>query len=696
MDLPRFEMEAEKGEQKMNTRKLGTVIDMVTPQPEVVLMRMMDKKPTKPISDTASKCSGAVELEGVKIEVSSQKVGESTRLRETGERSQKMDTSTTVQSSVWTDAIQDQLLEEDAVNAEPTSLLTEAMEAQRLACLRALPWHHRPSITWLLPFIFLLALNIGMTSAPLDQQIIQIICKAFFRNEKTLYGEATGAIGDNKCNIPAIQAIAAVVMSRLSFVKYVSVGFYTSQSDHFGRKYLLYLTIIPSILSQLLLIWMSLPNNHMGIIWLFVNALITGCLGANALLEPSLSAYIADCTSQAERSLSIGYVMVVTGMGMALGPVLGGNIIGITGDVNTVLIVSVAAQLVLLLYAVILPESHPKKPIPSLTIGMAHMKSSNKQVSTPYSYKVKQLLLEALNPLLLFLPGKIKSTWDASIRSSPYILTLLVSSYAWIVFAAGGIDIIFTPYSKLKYQWTPLEYGNYFTFSGVVTLIVYTALFPAMQFVYNFVIQERKAQSNLDANTVAPHPRSSIQSDAEELLLRHSLHERTPLLQEARVCAGSNAINEAVIDTHSTQDGLPSYRATDVSDVKVMQKAIEKDIFFLVFGAILYVIGFAIVPAFDAGIVLYIACGIHAMASVYDVSFTSLLTSCVPTDQTGRALGAICIMDLMVRAVSSLFFGWIFSRTSVMMPSTVYVVSAALAACSLAVALALWSKYHAR
>jgi hypothetical protein len=63
-------------------------------------------------------------------------------------------------------------------------------------------------------------------------------------------------------------------------------------SDGLGRKYLIYLTLFPSILTQLLVIYLSHPERNLGLGLLYADALLSGCLGGGSLLEPCVTAYV--------------------------------------------------------------------------------------------------------------------------------------------------------------------------------------------------------------------------------------------------------------------------------------------------------------------------------------------------------------------------------------------------------------------
>ncbi|KAI7819968.1 major facilitator superfamily domain-containing protein [Gamsiella multidivaricata] len=445
-------------------------------------------------------------------------------------------------------AVPNRRLEEDITSEDPTHV---GSESHRMAVLRTLPWYRRPAIAWLLPFVFLVSIVFGILAASQDQAVIQIICKAHFRD-----GEQPSFEGDSedRCNTPLVQALAAVVMSRISSLKsgigIFTIGFYTTHSDRLGRKLLMYLTLIPTIFSLLLVIYMGLPSSDLSIAWLYADALVEGCLGAGSLLNAGLNSYVSDCTAQERRSLELGYVMVVLSVGVILGPGIGAYVIKATDDINSALVLAIIALIILILYTVALPESRRKEFIP---------------------------------PAIL---GRIVPSPDMKMVPTPYTLVLLMSTCALAALSMSGIATVFIPYSNLVYGWTTLEDGIYFGFLGAATLVVYVAVFPLMHLAYDHFMVDKKAKKSIRSQ--GP---SSILPDT-------ALQERTPLLQEGATNAGMGVINEVLAAEMNQATGPPA-NGSEAS-------GIWKDLTFFVFGAGLQIVGHAIVPIFEKEAVLFI------------------------------------------------------------------------------------------
>ncbi|KAG0082718.1 hypothetical protein BGZ92_011459 [Podila epicladia] len=478
-------------------------------------------------------------------------------------------------------------------------------EVIRLAALQALPWYRRPSLYWLLPLVFLAAIVLGVSSFAQEQLTIGIICKNHFRNIDVPFD-------DDICASPAVQAAGALALSRIKGIKYTAaiftVGYLTSQSDRLGRKFLIYLTLIPAMATQLLILYMAHPSTTLGTWWLYAEALVVGALGGSLLLDPGLMSYVADCTPREGRSLAIGFVMVALSVGLIVGPTLGSTLIEMTGDTSTALEVSLVTLTLLCLYTVILPESMPKRA--------AEEKSSSAKIEEDVSFwvKFKTFIQSVLDPLLLFLPGGIDASSDVNATPSKYTLLLLVAAYGCLQ-SAGN------------------EIGQYFTFAGASSFVVYVMIFPMLQAIYKRVFN------------------TSSTSEAQ------SVHE-DEVLREKR------------------------------------KQGAVTDLAFFVFGSFVYTVGYLIVPRFEVEPALFVSCFVRALGSVALPSFTSLLTSHVPVHQTGTALGGVCVMDTIILSVSSFLFGWIFSKTATTMPSAIFLVSGSMSFIAVLLALIIWASYR--
>ncbi|KAK3815939.1 MAG: major facilitator superfamily domain-containing protein [Linnemannia elongata] len=534
-------------------------------------------------------------------------------------------------------------------------------ESNRLAAIRALPWYRRPSIGWLLPFVFLAVLVIGISQAPQEQLIIRIVCKEYFKERETLSGGGTmmtALLGSNEvprdpCDMPEVVGFAAVVLGRVKALKYTSgmftIGFLTSLSDKYGRKALIYITLLPAVLTQLLILYMARPTSNLGIGVLYADGLFMGVMGAGILLEPCLNAYVADCTPRLGRSVSIGYVMVSLSVGMTVGPLIPKYL----DDPSNAIFISACTLSFLMIYSVFMPESLPKhlrakSVVDNDSSALSFPVSSSPSVSIPemrYSSpmaRMKDAVVTIFKPVLLFLPGRMDTTPDVNVPPSPYMLLVLLAGYGILQFASNGIMIILFPYTNLVFHWRVEEDGYYLALTGASTFIVYVGIFPLLQKLY------------------------------------------------ARVYDTRNGFKADVLT-----DDHPAYSADDNTGSTAPAKATAtpvtgNDLAFFIFGSALYAFAYLLVPLFETEAVLYLSCALRALASVALPSFTSLITAYIPTHQTGKALGGVAVVDTMVMSFSALLYGWVFLKTSNSMTSAVFLLSSVCTCLSVLAGLIVW------
>ncbi|KAG0281349.1 hypothetical protein BGZ95_004688 [Linnemannia exigua] len=415
---------------------------------------------------------------------------------------------------------------------------------------------------------------------------------------------------------------------------------------------------------------MGKPENTLGLWPLFVNAFLGGCLGAGSLLEPSFNAYV-------------GYAMVSLAIGIIIGPTIGGLIYEQTHDNSTMLKVAAGMTIFLIIYTGFLPESRPGEIIIAEASRLPPRPLRSRYPKEPMSFHgtVKQLLTETLEPLCVFLPGRIEPT--ENVLPSRYTLLLLIAAYAFGQFASNGVTTVFIPYSNLVFNWNPEIDLYYFTFYGVSTFVVYVAIFPALQYAYDYFTQQSES-TTVSTSTSTTATKCSIQPPIGE--------EGDIINEEHSINTGGNV----AADVDNSSAVLLGAGVLVDGGVAKEEASIKKDLTIFASGGVLFAVGYAIVPIFETGNILFIACAIHSLASIGQTAFTSLMTAYVPSHQTGMALGGICILDTLLQATAALLYGLIFGHTSATVPSAVYIVSTGMWMISLAVTAVILCEYQRR
>jgi DHA1 family multidrug resistance protein-like MFS transporter len=216
-----------------------------------------------------------------------------------------------------------------------------------------------------------------------------------------------------------------------SVMQFLFAPFWGAVSDRIGRKPVLMLGILGNGLFLLLFglaseLWM-----------LFLARALAGILASAT--SPATMAYISDSTSRQDRSGAMGKLGAAMGLGVILGPGLGGWLAGVS--LATPFYVAAGLSLLsLLLIAVLLPESHPAEPRSQKGLKLAAFRTAD----------LRSALLSPIGVLLF--------------------LAFLLS------FGMTSFEGIFGLYALNKFDYGPQEVGTIMVVIGLVSAAVQALL----------------------------------------------------------------------------------------------------------------------------------------------------------------------------------------------------------------------------
>lgn len=107
----------------------------------------------------------------------------------------------------------------------------------------------------------------------------------------------------------------------------LSIGYLSTLSDYFGRKFIFRLSTFGIILCIVNIILVAHFWRIVGIKMLYVGSITQGLLGGVIAINTACHAYLSDCTSSENRSVAFGWMHASAYCGMAIGPTLGGLIV---------------------------------------------------------------------------------------------------------------------------------------------------------------------------------------------------------------------------------------------------------------------------------------------------------------------------------------------------------------------------------
>ncbi|GAB4483623.1 MAG: tetracycline resistance MFS efflux pump [Anaerolineales bacterium] len=219
------------------------------------------------------------------------------------------------------------------------------------------------------------------------------------------------------------------LMAIYGVMQFIFAPIWGSVSDRHGRKPILMIGVLGNAIAQLLYgfstqLWM-----------LFAARALAGILSSATL--PTAMAYIGDSTEQSERGGKMGMIGAAMGLGMVVGPGLGGWMAHIS--LSAPFFLAAALSLVaLVMVLLLLPESH--LPTPG-------------QVDRPQQSRLRTLMAALRSPLGIL-----------------FLMSFLIS------FGLTNFEGIFGLYAKLRYDFSPAQVGTVLTFIGLISAIVQGAL----------------------------------------------------------------------------------------------------------------------------------------------------------------------------------------------------------------------------
>ncbi|KAG0082719.1 hypothetical protein BGZ92_011460 [Podila epicladia] len=217
-----------------------------------------------------------------------------------------------------------------------------------------------------------------------------------------------------------------------------------------------------------------------------------------------------------------------------------------------------------------------------------------------------------------------------------------------MIFVPGAVpvsesdSINFYAFTSQVFNWKEYEDGIFLSFSGGCTLLTFSWCFPWLQSLYR-----RRVGSCLSSS-------SSSSPSSEEVPTQEDLLD---------------------------QDKAESLRM---------------DIAFFNYGVTLDILSIVVVLMLLTPASLFVSEAISNLGAFSGPSISSVLTSLVPADQVGGALGAMCVADAITSTSAYLLFGHIYALTSATRPWTFYYFGAAVNLLAICAGLSLRSLYRRR
>lgn len=352
-----------------------------------------------------------------------------------------------------------------------------------MAEFEGLPWYKRPSIIWMLGPFFILAVAFGGVIAPKLNLIMDLVCREYIADRTasepgfTMLPVDFNGGKNRQCQIPEVSSraslftgLATIIAGTLSAIASPKLG---ALSDRYGRKPLIIVTSIGTILGEVIFIFAAVFPETFPLSALLLSYALDGATGSFILAMALSNAYATDCTSPGKRNVAFGYFHASLFCGIAIGPILAGYIVKLTGRIVVVFYVLLGVHVTFLLFLLfVIPESLSKsrqKKARELHADLATQRGPNGD------------WINQLRSLNILAP--LKMLYPTGPGTSPALRwnLILLCAVDTIIFGVGMSSMtVVVIYVRQQFGWETFESGRYMSIVSTARVLVLLILLPAI------------------------------------------------------------------------------------------------------------------------------------------------------------------------------------------------------------------------
>ncbi|KAI6013542.1 major facilitator superfamily domain-containing protein [Pisolithus marmoratus] len=395
---------------------------------------------------------------------------------------------------------------------EGNSLTTDEDEdenhAQEVASWKKRPWWKRPSPYWIACGMLISAIGSAATLAPRVEVYTILVCHTL-RPEYFLgspinmvvphvVGAApTQSISATDANNlsylssrqrctsdPEVQAtvakLSATLITTMGILSCLTTGWWANFSDRHGRRPVLTVAITGLLLLELtFLITANFVDYLPGGYWfLLTGFIVEGLLGSLPTTVAANHAYMADTREPSARSQIFAFALGLMFSGFAVGPLLGGFLIHLTGSTLSVFFMSGSLHLAYALVLVfILPESLTEAKARAARLRYKQEQEQDMTFST--LRRVYKEATRSLSTLAVLLPRDVADGNPLKRSKKDWNLFLLAMAYGLATSLMGSKPFLIQ-YGVGAFHWSSETANYYFSSIGVSRAFVLTILWPLM------------------------------------------------------------------------------------------------------------------------------------------------------------------------------------------------------------------------
>ncbi|KIJ16785.1 hypothetical protein PAXINDRAFT_74219 [Paxillus involutus ATCC 200175] len=417
------------------------------------------------------------------------------------------------------------LLAADDMDSPVTDDQEDEQHAEETASWKRLSWWKRPSPYWVVFGIPIGSMGYSATFAPRVDMYTSLACRAhspeydqgvyqWSHNEPVTHAAGIpvpGGLVDNNNTIvdpsfvllpnstspleytqkesdtrqrcasdPVVQAVvarlSAVLTTTMGVLSCLTTGWWGSFSDRYGRRLVIVVSMFGLLVADITYIITAffvdvLPGGYW---FLLVGFIIEGLCGSTSAGIAANHAYMADTADPSTRSRYFSLSLGLMFTGVAIGPVVGGILIRMTGNTLSVFYFATVLQSLYILLAIfVLPESLTQAR--GRAARMRHKKVNH--AGSSRALRIFKGATNFLTPLVVLLPEHILAGNPLKRSRGDWSLFLIAVSYGLVTTIIGSLSYKFQ-YAAATFKWTPEITSYYVSSVGAVRALFLAVLLP--------------------------------------------------------------------------------------------------------------------------------------------------------------------------------------------------------------------------
>ncbi|KAF9218282.1 MFS general substrate transporter [Gyrodon lividus] len=281
---------------------------------------------------------------------------------------------------------------------------------------------------------------------------------------------------------PVVQAVvarlSAVLLTTMGILSCLTTGWWGSFSDRYGRRFVIAVSMFGLLVTDITYIITAyfvdvLPGGYW---FLIVGFFIEGLCGSMSAGVAANHAYLADTTDSSTRSRYFSLSLGLMFTGVAVGPIVGGILMRLTGTTLSVFYLATVLHTIYALLAIfVLPESLTRAR--ARCARLRHKKEKANGVNNGRALRVFKGATNFLTPLAVLLPERILDGNPLKRPKGDWSLFFTAVGYGLNTTILGSLSYKFQ-YAAATFKWTPEITSYYVSSVGAVRAVFLAVLLP--------------------------------------------------------------------------------------------------------------------------------------------------------------------------------------------------------------------------